>query len=368
MSRGFAMNMGPGLLCVFLLASLTFGHGNLQQKSEEVKKTIEDKLQSVEKATKEKVSHLHGKAKSNTPIAHESKLTSSENSQVSAMVKSVSHLQAEMEQSGIAEGLLRSRLETLMEQSKAPQKSSSAAPTCPPPGFNAILPFSPEAYIEHPWYIQKQMPVLYQPPITLFCVAASYKPVNPANISEGLIVTNYANFGSVNGIPYGTGSVTSPISGIQNALFQLRARIPDPSYPSKLSVGPYFPGPIGQLTLGILGLSDVPGFFLGPYWIVAAGPKNSSDPDFKGYDWAIVSGGPPETPSGDACRTGNALPTILQLNGVGYWFFTRAKVAPKETIDEMLKVGASLGFDNSVLLDVQQEGCNYTDFNPSNKP
>lgn len=153
MSRGLAMSPDLGLLCIMVVAILTVGHSNLQEAKEEVVKTVEDKLQTVEKTTKgleDKLSKLHDKAKAKSPTAHETKLTSSESSAISAMVKSVNQLQTEMGQSGIAEGLLRSRLETLMEQSKAAKKSSTgtATPTCPPSGFNAVLPFSPEAYIK----------------------------------------------------------------------------------------------------------------------------------------------------------------------------------------------------------------------------
>lgn len=33
---------------------------------------------------------------------------------------------------------------------------------CPPEGFDSIEPFNVTAWTDHPWYIQEQMPVLYQ--------------------------------------------------------------------------------------------------------------------------------------------------------------------------------------------------------------
>lgn len=42
-----------------------------------------------------------------------------------------------------------------------------------------------------------------------------------------------------------------------------------------------------------------------------------------------------------------------------YWFLTRAKVAPPELLAKMRAVGKSLGYDNSVLLPVEQKGCTY---------
>lgn len=48
-----------------------------------------------------------------------------------------------------------------------------------------------------------------------------------------------------------------------------------------------------------------------------------------------------------------------------YYLYTRAKVASNATVDELLRVGASLGLDNSVLIDVEQEGCTYPGFNPA---
>ena len=42
-----------------------------------------------------------------------------------------------------------------------------------------------------------------------------------------------------------------------------------------------------------------------------------------GYEWVILSGGPPTTPSSGACRTGSAVPAVeaLQTTNVGLWLY-----------------------------------------------
>ena len=42
-----------------------------------------------------------------------------------------------------------------------------------------------------------------------------------------------------------------------------------------------------------------------------------------GYEWVILSGGPPTTPSNGACRTGSAVPAVeaLQTTNVGLWLY-----------------------------------------------
>merc|ERR1712203_1185387 len=41
---------------------------------------------------------------------------------------------------------------------------ANATVSCPPPGFNSVENFNLSAWTEHPWYIQEQMPVIYQQP------------------------------------------------------------------------------------------------------------------------------------------------------------------------------------------------------------
>ncbi len=99
------------------------------------------------------------------------------------------------------------------------------------------------------------------------------------------------------------------------------------------------------------------GLLSGPYWVVAVGgPSNDTR---LGYDWAIVSGGPPSISAPGGCRNGDGRsPGSAALNRNGFWLFSRKPVDPAATA-EMRARAAQLGFDLSVLLDVQQQGCKY---------
>lgn len=197
-----------------------------------------------------------------------------------------------------------------------------SAATCPPPGFDSVPDLDIDRYISAPWYIQKQIPVIYQREDQLYCVQAQYKRLNDDTVQ----VFNYANEGKVNGPSQTTDGQGSGIFG-----GRLLGKIEDLDDPSKLSVG--FAGPTGDSPL-----------FAGPYWIVAL------DDD---YQWAIVTGGPPTAESNDACGYSNE-----GVNGNGFWLFSRKPIDPEATaiMEEKAK---ELGLDTSVLLPVEQKGCKY---------
>lgn len=74
------------------------------------------------------------------------------------------------------------------------------------------------------------------------------------------------------------------------------------------------------------------------------------------YNWALVSGGPPKKEGQDGyCITGEG------INNSGLWIFTRDKNAPAETVDKVRSIAKGLGYDPTVMLPVEQEGCLYTD-------
>jgi hypothetical protein len=74
------------------------------------------------------------------------------------------------------------------------------------------------------------------------------------------------------------------------------------------------------------------------------------------YNWALVSGGLPKNEGQDGyCKTGEG------INNSGLWIFTREKMASPETIDAIRGIAKGLGYDTSVLLPVDQDGCLYTD-------
>lgn len=117
---------------------------------------------------------------------------------------------------------------------------------------------------------------MFQPVNTLYCVRAEYVPLDPSNPLKGVLVKNYANRDRVNGAATGT-SGSGGSAGAGSLFGRFLASIPNPADPSKLSVGFAAPG------------SDNP-LFGAPYWVVAADPN---------YQWAIITGGAPTTPSGN---------------------------------------------------------------------
>eukprot|EP01026_Neomeris_dumetosa_P010183 TRINITY_DN1375_c0_g1_i5.p1 TRINITY_DN1375_c0_g1~~TRINITY_DN1375_c0_g1_i5.p1 ORF type:complete len:246 (-),score=36.43 TRINITY_DN1375_c0_g1_i5:183-920(-) len=213
---------------------------------------------------------------------------------------------------------------------------------CPPPGFDAQKPFTIDdlaEYISAPWYIQQQMPVSYQSVEDLYCVTAKYVPLDEKDLSQGVKVINYANEGKVNGPASGT-------SGAAGDNFPLIAIVPKAEQASKLRVGISYLRFINQITFG-------------DYWIVATG-SSANNTQYE-FDWAIISGGAPTRKTEEGCATGYEWDFFrrFQTNGVGLWLFTREKVAPKETVDAMRAKAEELGFDTSVLVKVEQEGCLY---------
>jgi len=180
------------------------------------------------------------------------------------------------------------------------------------------------AYTLHPWYVQQQQVVRYQPLDAFYCVRAEYT-LNDAG--DEVEVFNTARNGGVDGDP-------TNAQGMKR-----RALVEDKDVSnSKLLVGPTF----------------LPRFTYGPYWIVAVSP-DTPDPEL-GYDWAIVSGGAPTRltdQENGLCSTGSG------MNDSGLWLFTREPIASAEVVELMRTTARELGFDTSVLKPVTQEGCEY---------
>jgi len=203
---------------------------------------------------------------------------------------------------------------------------------CPPPGYDSVEPFSIEAYVAAPWYVQQQVPISYQPENSLYCVRARYTQLENGRIN----VDNSARVGSIDGPEQNEGN------------FQLNAVVRDAEEPSKLAVGPPFLPPI----------------LYGPYWVVAAGPYSPDDVEWTGsYEWAIITGGEPgqETSNGKCIGTGN-------FQNEGFWLFTREQVASPELVEELRAIADGLGLDTSLLVPVAQEGCVYDTPEPEPAP
>lgn len=175
-----------------------------------------------------------------------------------------------------------------------------------------------------------QVPIVFQPANELYCVRAEYVPLDAANPLGGVLVKNYANRGKVNGPPVGT----SGAAGGSSIPGRFIGVVPDPSVPSKLSVG----FALGQSNTPVMGA---------PYWVVAVGPQ---------YEWAIITGGAPNTPGTNGCTTSG--PMGSTLGNSGFWFFSRKPVDPVGTA-AMEAEATRLGLDTSVLLNVEQQGCTY---------
>ncbi|KAG2454308.1 hypothetical protein HYH02_001336 [Chlamydomonas schloesseri] len=294
---------------------------------------------------------------------------------------------------------------------------SNTSAACPPANFSGVPDLDVLAYIAAPWFVQKQLPLDYQPPDELFCVKAEYQLRNPANVSEGLVVNNYANRGGVNG-PH-QGSSKYDRSANASRLIALPDDTPDASdgkllvgpeallavtLPAGGSGGPFGGGaPAGRKSNSAAAVPLWRAAF-GPYWVVAVGPSQNATLK---YDWAIISGGAPAYPGLPDLDTGKPLCTTMPPGGLpanatsllypaaganataaagsmrqrreavaalgraaaqppgrsfdvgGLWFFSRNPVDPNATAT-MEKTARSLGLDTSRLLVVPQQGCTYS--------
>lgn len=88
--------------------------------------------------------------------------------------------------------------------------------------------------------------------------------------------------------------------------------------------------------------------------VIAAGKSANQT---LGYDWAVVSGGPPSVPTlRGKCRTGDVIHTPLDVKGDGLWLFTRNPIDPAGA-QAALDAADTLGFDTKLLKPVMQRGC-----------
>jgi apolipoprotein D and lipocalin family protein len=214
----------------------------------------------------------------------------------------------------------------LMRLMRETIRNGNSATQCPYNGFDSVKNFDLERYISAPWYVQKQIPIQFQPENTLYCVRAEYLPIVDPSTGDlkAITVRNYSNKDKVNGPATGT----SGAGGTTSFPGRFIANVPNPQDPSKLNVG---------FALGETATTPLLG---APYWVVAIDEQN--------YQWAIITGGAPTQVSGEGkCITDG-----------GFWLFSRTPVDPVSTA-KMLEVAEGLGLDTAKLLDVPQEGCLY---------
>ncbi|EFJ51320.1 hypothetical protein VOLCADRAFT_103569 [Volvox carteri f. nagariensis] len=258
--------------------------------------------------------------------------------------------------------------------------SGSPSGPCPPPNFGNLTSLNLAAYISAPWYVQKMIPLDYQPVDEAYCVRAEYTLLDPRNVSGGLIVYNSANKGGVNGPSVGT-SKNGSLGG--SRLIAVPTTFKAKGRDGKLLVGPEL---LQQLLPG-----DAWRAAFGPYWIVAVGYSQNIS---LRYEWAIISGGPPTftSPSGDGCSSvpysttpaavpraataggwpstrggdgasgggggGNPFGQLASVDKGGLWFFTR-KTEDPGSLARMEVRAKALGLDTSRMIPVQQRGCLY---------
>ena len=178
---------------------------------------------------------------------------------------------------------------------------------------HTCLPHS-DRYANGTWFIQQQMAIEYLPNGFEHCVYAKYTILpKPTFLGYNIDVHNHAENAS--------GAEPSGVKDICSQIVNGTA--------GKLRVAPCF----------------VPAALAGPYWVVAYDQAGG---------WALVSGGPP-TVDGDngKCKTGTG------INGSGLWIFTRQQARDDKLVNSIRLVANNLGFDLSVLKDVNQTGCNH---------
>ncbi|CAD7699705.1 unnamed protein product [Ostreobium quekettii] len=210
---------------------------------------------------------------------------------------------------------------------------------CPPPEFDAVKGLDVRKFATAPWFSQAQMPLSFNPADQFYCVRARYQLNDQDDLTAGIKVLFYANEGRVNGPVVSTAKGSTHVEQSGN--------ITDLEEPSKFDVLPTNLQTIFRKTLLR--------FFFPDHWVVAVGPSKNRT---LAYDWAIVSAGPPKTPGKAGCRTDISFLGLFQVHQGGLWLLTRKPVDPVGT-SIMRNVAEAMGFDLTVLGDVQQAECKY---------
>jgi len=192
---------------------------------------------------------------------------------------------------------------------------SDAAAVCPPPDFQPDAGFDLDAYIAAPWYAQQLSPTPYFHKSENRCVSAVYEKKKHSVWGYEIQVHNTAY---------------------------------DVAPPHKIHAG----GPPGGLCAKIadatrgkleVGVCALPTSTAGPYWV------NHWD-DKKGF--AIMSGGPPKVESNGKCKNDET-----KTNGSGFVIFTRSQARDEAVVAEARAIAEKMGFDVSVLNDVDVTDC-----------
>jgi len=198
--------------------------------------------------------------------------------------------------------------------------------TCP--YVEPMSGFNTTEYLRSTWYIQQQQVTGYQPRETLYCVAQTLNESNrTVPFYDGSVISVF-NYGRINGV---NGTLENPNN------FTLCARQTNSSNPAEIINAPCF----------------LPNILAGQYWVLAAGPSSYN------YSWAIVSGGPPTVRYAD----GNCSTKLTGTNGAGLWLFTREPFGEIADmfVSKMRYILRNIGYTTSLLINVTQRGCNYSE-------
>lgn len=187
------------------------------------------------------------------------------------------------------------------------------------PNITTVKSLNLTEYTRKPWYIQMQQETPYLPINSNYCVRAEYSISNKKILFYNgtvLDVYNSARLDNVTGrqLNYKNTTLCGRVNG-EN---------------SKLLVAPCF----------------LPNIFAGDYWILLAGPTNDN------YQYAIVSGGQPNTRYPSGCST-----STDKINNSGLWIFTRNQTVSDSVIQNLITYIVSLGITPELLNKVEQEHC-----------
>lgn len=213
--------------------------------------------------------------------------------------------------------------------------------TCPPANFSTKSDFNLGNYIKHRWYALKQLPVVFQPPKSLYCVRAQYSLDTQDN--WWCKIFKVCDRVRINVLNEGRNG------GIHGKLIQanLYGIVMDTNDPARLKIGP----------------KGIPiNLFGGPYWVVEAATyhevlagqtKGFTSTD---YDWALIVGGELKVDSGSngKCITGKG-----RTNSKGIWILSREPVPPAGVLEKLEQIAEIHGIDTSTFLPVTQQGCDF---------
>lgn len=171
--------------------------------------------------------------------------------------------------------------------------------------------FNLSEYVQNRWYVHQQAPTKYVPIEKNYCSYAEYdireSPTYPWGYT--VKVNNYAE--DKDGNSFGG---------------ELCAYEADKKDKAKLGVAPCW----------------LPKSVAGPYWVLAYDEE-------EGY--AFVSGGQPNIWTGHGCKTGDG---VLES---GLWIFLRTRKRNHAKVKKVREIAKAMGFDLSVLNDVDQTNC-----------